>query len=419
LVWPFFLLIWGLFTSTTPSSASILAGPCLQNPETHQITVCWLSDRPEKGLVLYGKNLALRAPGGTGQFVAPIKAYFHAIKLVRLKPAASYPYRVVSGADTSAVFSFRTAPPRGTPVSFLAISDAQQKPDLPSTARTIARTVHPDLILFSGDLINNPRRAADWFGGQRSFFDIFAGDQGARLLQSVPIFPTIGNHEYGEQDRAGPYRDERRNLSVYTALFVLPGNERYYSHDFGNVHFVHLNVARLWRLKPARQPRWPLGDSIEKGSTQYRWLEHDLARNRLPWVVVSLHHPIFGMGTNARPPYCVPRRGPDGTYHYDRDVLYDQLRPLIEKYRVSLVIWGHNHVYEHYRLNGIDYVESSCIGNTYGLRKTEAHGLKPVYQNIQDRSFTLVRAGRDKMTVTVYRVPDGAVLERFEIPRRK
>lgn len=107
------------------------------------------------------------------------------------------------------------------------------------------------------------------------------------------------------------------------------------------------------------------------------------------WTMVSFHQPILGQGHNTSLPFCNPVKKADGTYEYPRDVLYDDLRPLFEKHRVDLVVWGHSHVYEHYYLNGVHYMEASSIGNSYGLPNKERHDLKAVYQNAEDRSFLL------------------------------
>ena len=46
------------------------------------------------------------------------------------------------------------------------------------------------------------------------------------LLRNVPLFPAAGNHDHGTLDGA-PFRD----------VFALPGNEQWYSYDWGRIHF--------------------------------------------------------------------------------------------------------------------------------------------------------------------------------------
>lgn len=401
-----------------PAEAKILAGPYLQNPTSTSITIRWISDDGGASLVQYGADLKLVAKGANGDFYKKLGSYLHEVTLSGLQPNTRYPYRIHSNGALSSQYSFKTAPALGSAISFLAISDAQMKPDLPATVAAIGKLVQPDLIIFSGDLVDEPDRVADWYGGEHSFFDVFTGRQpGAALLQNLPLFPSLGNHEYGEQPRTASSRDETASLQTYTALFNLPGNERYYSHDYGNVHFIHLNIARQWTSDAFTKPQWILGDPISPGSAQFQWLAKDLAANRQPWTVVSFHQPMLGQGHNTFPNFCNPELKADGTYEYPRDVLYDDLRSLLEKHGVNLVIWGHSHVYEHYYVGGIHYLEASNIGNSYGLPTKEPHGLAPVYQNSEDRSFAYIQTDKTKMTVTAYRTPDGKILESFVVQK--
>ena len=398
------------------AEAKILAGPYLQNPTPTSIAIRWISDNGGASIIQYGPDLKFTATGSNGALHAKLGSYFHEVTITGLLPNKKYAYRVNPQGALSETYNFKTAPPAGTPISFLAISDAQMKPEVPMTVATIARLVQPDLIIFSGDLIDEPDRVTDWYGGERSFFDVFTGrDPGAPLLQNIPLFPSLGNHEYGEKTRSASSLDETESLQTYTALFNLPGNERYYSHDYGNVHFIHLNIARQWTNDAATKPQWILGDPITPGSAQFQWLAKDLAQKRQLWTVVSFHQPMMGQGHNTSPNFCNPVKTTGDTYEYPRDVLYNDLRPLFEKHGVDLVIWGHSHVYEHYYVNGIHYMEASSIGNTYGFPKKEPHGLTPVYQNSEDRSFAFIRTDAAKMTVTTYQAPDGKILEAFEI----
>jgi predicted phosphodiesterase len=406
-----------LFFSVS-TEAKIIAGPYLQNPRSTTITIRWISDDGGKSIVHYGADLKLVAAGPNGIHYVKLGSYLHEVAITGLQPNTRYVYRANSNNTLSDQYSFKTAPPAGSPISFLAISDAQMKPDLPMTIAVIGKLVQPDLIIFSGDLVDEPDRVADWYGAERSFFDVLTGRQpGAPLLQNIPLFPSLGNHEYGEKERPASYLDETESLQTYTSLFNLPGNERYYSHDYGNVHFIHLNIARQWTSNAAAKPQWILGEAITPGSAQYQWLMKDLAQKKQPWTVVSFHHPMLGQGHNISPFFCDPVKKADGAYDYPRDVLYNDLRPLFEKHGVNLVVWGHSHAYEHYYVNGIHYVEASSIGNTYGFAKQESHGLTPVYQNSEDRSFAFVQTSDAKMVVTTYRAPGGKILESFEIRR--
>ena len=69
-------------------------------------------------------------------------------------------------------------------------------------------------------------------------------------------------------------------------MFVLPENggpdgiERWYSYDWGDVHFVALDTERT-------------------GPVQAAWLDADLTANQLPWTIVYWHKPPFSSGEHG------------------------------------------------------------------------------------------------------------------------
>jgi hypothetical protein len=136
------------------------------------------------------------------------------------------------------------------------------------------------------------------------------------MLRSFPVFPVAGNHDY-KTDDAGPFRE----------VFALPenggpeGTERWYSFDWGDVHFVAIDTERV-------------------GPKQAAWLDADLADNQLPWTVVFAH----------KSPYS------SGSHGSDRNVR-EVFGPILEFHRVPLMLAGHDHNYERSeQINGVTYV---------------------------------------------------------------
>lgn len=121
------------------------------------------------------------------------------------------------------------------------------------------------------------------------------------LATRIPFMPALGNHDM--------YRDD---LRPYFGHFPHLQGRPYYAYTMRNVHFLALD-----------------GDQdLRKGSAQYRWLEQELASSKEPWRVVYLHYPLYGRDLNA----------------------YDEIRkavqPLLAKYKVQLLIAGHEHNYQ-------------------------------------------------------------------------
>lgn len=93
----------------------------------------------------------------------------------------------------------------------------------------------------------------------------------------------------------------------------MPGNERWYSIDYGNVHFVFLNTnmqAEIERQRP--------------------WLLNDLQENNNAWTIAMGHHPMYS-GVVHKP-----------EYQFLRDSWLDGF----EEHGVDLYFAGHNHCYE-------------------------------------------------------------------------
>ncbi|MFA6296304.1 MAG: metallophosphoesterase [Patescibacteria group bacterium] len=140
---------------------------------------------------------------------------------------------------------------------------------------------------------------------------------------SSAFFPVIGNHEYA--------------LDNYFTLFnTYPKNQSYYSFDYKNAHFVVLDTETDFSM----------------GSTQYDWLNSDLALTNKTWKIVLLHRPPYN--SNYKYNY----------FHPNVDVKND-IVPILEQYKVNIVFGGHSHIYERTYpifqdqanfVNGITYV---------------------------------------------------------------
>ena len=238
-------------------------------------------------------------------------------QLTELEPSAVYCYSL---DELSEPVGFRTAPlpSVNAPVRFVVFGDSGNGGTNQGLVRDQLDTVHFDLMLHTGDIV--------YGGGTLSQYDNeFFGEYG-EFIESVPVFPTSGNHDY-ETDSAGPYRQ----------VFAVPENggpyglERWYSFNWGDVHFVALDTEQV-------------------GAAQADWLAEDLASNDLPWTVVYLHRPPYSSGE-----------------HGSSTRVRDAFSPLFEEYGVQVVFAGHDHDYERTRLiNGVTYVVTG--GGGHGTR---------------------------------------------------
>lgn len=233
-------------------------------------------------------------------------------RFTALEPGQVYCYAL---EGLTAPIAFSSALPPGSPVRFVVFGDSGGGP-LQSAVRDEMQSFPFDLMLHVGDLAYGSGTLEQL---ESQFFDVYE-----ELLATVPVFPTTGNHDYGTGDGA-PFRQ----------VFSLPDNgvagraERWYSFDWGDVHFVALDTELV-------------------GPEQRRWLEEDLERNVLPWTVVYLH----------RPPYSSGDHGSSGGV---RSVF----GPVFEAHGVDVVFAGHDHHYERVRpIGGVSYIVTGGGGRS-------------------------------------------------------
>ncbi|MBA3460254.1 MAG: metallophosphoesterase [Deltaproteobacteria bacterium] len=250
------------------------------------------------------------AQGAPGKELAAENIYVIAAKVDGLEPNHLYCYQVmVDGVALTEPAPLTTAAPPGSgePVRFIAVGDTGTGG--PAQQAILKRmTESPfDFVVVLGDIAYESGTAAQLQG---KFFAIYQ-----QIMRYAPIFPAIGNHER-RTSQGRPYFE----------AFVLPEPERYYSFDWGDVHFVAI-------------------DTTQRDSEQLRWLDKDLKKNKQPWVIVFGHHPMY---TNSL-------RGPQLW-------IRQAFSKILTDNKVDLVLTGHEHQYERFRVAGVNYVVSGGGG---------------------------------------------------------
>ena len=246
-----------------------------------------------------------------------------------LHPTHLYCYQLMAGTvPLTELAPLTTAAAPGLPaaIRFVALGDTGTG-GAAQVAIAKRMSAEPfDLMLFLGDIAYEDGTAAQL---QSYFFEIYR-----EFLRYVPAYPAIGNHERHTREGA-----------PYLEAFVLPEPERYYSFDWGDVHFVAI-------------------DTTHRDSVQLTWLDADLTKNKLPWVIVYGHHPMY---TNSL-------RGP-------QEGIRSAFAEIVARHRVDLVLTGHEHQYERFRINGVNYVVSGggggqltrFFGETLALKQATVH----------------------------------------------
>jgi hypothetical protein len=204
-----------------------------------------------------------------------------------------------------------------------------------------------------------------------------------------------------------------------------PQGEEYWARSYGDTFIIGMNVSRVWRnWNPGRgkfsevsanlnnPDEWGFGDMFFEyygvGSEQYQWLlevlDSDAFKNA-KYRIVMAHQTMFGLGDNSLPVMAHPV----ATIHYtdingaeasmskvwpaDADTWQSDIEPLVERNAITAITYeypleadkwlndieplllqhgvhmvhtGHSHLWNRARVRGLNYIETSNYGNSFG-----------------------------------------------------
>ncbi|MCH7398037.1 metallophosphoesterase family protein [Belliella sp. DSM 107340] len=309
-------------------------------------------------------------------------ARYHSVKIENLIPNSSYSYRVGSGDNWSSWIDFDTNILEES-FKFIYLGDAQS--DLYSLWSRVVQSASkkaPDakFVMHVGDLINhsqNDYEWAEWFWA------------GSSMINSVPQIIVPGNHEYVKNEKG-----EKIGISpLWNPHFNFPQNgpkelaNTAYSVDYGNCRFIMLN-------------------SNEQIENQVSWLEGKLKDNPHTWTVVMFHHPVISAAEGR----------------INEGVLRNW-KPLLDKYKVDLVLQGHDHVYargnkvdselnEWDEASGTVYVVSVAGRKMYPI--SNHPWMQKKAQNLQ--TFQVISVETNKIVFESFKT-DGSLFDKFEIKK--
>jgi len=359
------------------------------DPATTQAVTWRTSPEVNQGLVQFG--VAEDGPGFEARmqsltatsesFASDLgPARYHSARMTGLKPASRYQYRVGDGTHWSEWIQFRTASDRAEPFDFVYLGDAQN--DIRSQWSRLVREAYltaPQARFFvhAGDLINRANRDAEWGEWHRA---------PGWMNGMVPVVVTPGNHEY-EKNPAG----EGVISGHWQPQFTLPRNgipnlpESNYYLDYQSVRIISLN-------------------SNEQIEPQAVWLDSLLKRTTQPWVVVTFHHPVFSAAKGR-----------------DNAAIRSAWKPILDRYRVDLVLQGHDHTYA--RSNGKTGASGAVDGTMYVVSVSGPKMYNLEREDWMQRAaedtqlFQVIRIDGNRLIYTA-RTTTGTLYDQFELRKR-
>lgn len=306
----------------------------------------------------------------------PVVKHWEA-NITGLRPGTEYSYQVCNedSGKESPVYSFRTAPVKKQPFTFIHLGDTHNDDIVEPVLKQAMKEV-PDaaFLVHSGDHVNT--------GLFRDLWDKYLYS-GRAIFPRLPFVPTLGNHD--SQDGLPP--------TLYTQLFMLPKEsscglspERNYAFSYGDVRFYMIDAT---------------GD-VEKIAC---WLEKELSQTREKWKIAVTHFP----------PYVE-----DNSYLDIRSSWCS----LFDRYHVDLVLSGHIHQYfRSYPIYNEQVMNDPKKGTIY-LSSVVVEPRKPeppsekyneVYAN-KGGLFQVIRIDNNTLDFISKRY-DGTVMDQFSLKK--
>jgi acid phosphatase type 7 len=334
--------------SILSQAQTLIRGPYLTMNTSSSIHILWNTNVPCKGNVRYGIS-----PNAMSAIVYQNQlSIHHDVLLTNLLPSTKYYYAIAApnvNLQGDSANYFITAPIASAsyekPIRIWAVGDVakqtQQQLDVRNSFEKYNDSNYIDGWIMLGDNAYNSGLDAEW---QNGFFNYYQNN----ITKHTPLWPCLGNHEYANDSAL------RRTHNIpYFDIFSLPAqaemggivsnSERYYSFNYGNIHFVHLDS---YGLDSVNGNFYSLSDTLQ--SPQITWLKQDLQANQLLWLIVSFHHPPYTMGSH------------NSDAESDLVAIRTNVIPILERYNVDLVLNGHSHVYE----------RSNFVKNHFGFEST-------------------------------------------------
>jgi 3',5'-cyclic AMP phosphodiesterase CpdA len=206
----------------------------------------------------------------------------------------------------------------------------------------------PELALMGGDLaFDGLYTAKDEFLEQLDLYREITDSLGC------PAYAAVGNHDvlgWNERRKVGVGDPE---LGKGPFLERLGLDRSYYSFDHRGWHFVVLDS-----IHPKEAEHGPSYEA-RLGETQLHWLAKDLGAANKPTVVMTHIAAFCNIGTMNGDP-AAKAMAPGMVLLDTKD-----LRHVLERHGVKLVLQGHSHRTEELRFRGVTYLTSPAVSGCW------------------------------------------------------
>ncbi|MBI2548541.1 metallophosphoesterase [Candidatus Woesearchaeota archaeon] len=309
-------------------------GPYLQRPKANEMMVIWQSLADEPGEVRYGLTPSYgNVVASQRTYLPEQNVYLHEATLPNLQQDKTYYYKVMLNGNTIVEASFSSQRSPGSNFSFIVFGDSGDAfGDTEHPQYLLAKVMEEDRVqrgydfmLHTGDIVYDSGRQEDY---NMNYFDPYAN-----ISLSVPMFPSLGNHDIVTED-GQPYVDNFYLPNERLSESDPASTEKYYAFEYGDALLIALDT----------------NEDYHPGSPQFLFLLSNLNRTDQQWKIVYFHHPAYAS---------------DSAYHSTDLDVRETLTPLFSFFGVDLVFNGHQHFYERMEpINGVQYIVTGGGGRS-------------------------------------------------------
>lgn len=244
----------------------------------------------------------------------------------------------------------------------------------------------------------------DFGTGSRAQYQLAERMQTVHATFNYELVALVGDNIYGS-DRPQDY--ERKFEIPYKPL--LDAGVKFYgalgNHDSRAQRLYkpfNMGGKPYYTFSPKADVRFFVLESTYPAPEQIRWLEDELRRSGSKWKIAVFHHPLYSSGGR----------------HGSSITLRKILEPLFVRYNVSVVLNGHDHVYERTRpQNGIVYF---VVGSGGKLRQGDLDTSTGITAKGYDRDLAFMAAEIDGDVMTFNAISRlGQTVDSGSITRRQ
>jgi uncharacterized protein (TIGR03437 family) len=341
-------------------AATVVHRPYLQNLGADHVTIVWSARENQSAAVQYSTDAGFSQSAPVSVRVLPaaetdmgFTLYQYQSQITGLAPGTAYSYRVtVGGENITPESDHRFSTPGPGPFSFLVFGDSGDgsSHQLATTLQMV--TEQPNFVIHVGDIAYQNGTFNEFTA---NYFEYYK-----TLMRRACFFAIAGNHEYYTP-----------NAAPFLALHAPPTDTvpfadlgRYYSFDWGNIHFVGLDANLLDVQFPAARAR------------MLAWLESDLSNSQAAWKVAFFHQTPYPISQHVDDVIDIAAR--------------QQFVPILERHGVQLVLAGHEHSYQRSKPLRGGVPVASGAGTVYMVSGGGGGVLHPVSpQSYLDKEFSV------------------------------